>query len=33
VGRGFVEPDAVGYVRMGWPEVAVNVLIWMHRSG
>ncbi|OEL33319.1 Pentatricopeptide repeat-containing protein [Dichanthelium oligosanthes] len=21
------------YVRMGWPEVAVNVLVWMHRSG
>uniref|UniRef100_A0A0D9W174 DYW domain-containing protein n=1 Tax=Leersia perrieri TaxID=77586 RepID=A0A0D9W174_9ORYZ len=21
------------YVRMGWPQVAVNVLVWMHRSG
>ncbi|KAM0901664.1 hypothetical protein ACQ4PT_019825 [Festuca glaucescens] len=21
------------YVRMGWPEVAVHVLVWMHRSG
>lgn len=21
------------YVRMGWPEVAVNVLVWMHQSG
>ncbi|KAF8757464.1 hypothetical protein HU200_010987 [Digitaria exilis] len=21
------------YVQMGWPEVAVNVLVWMHRSG
>ncbi|GJM97202.1 hypothetical protein PR202_ga14111 [Eleusine coracana subsp. coracana] len=20
------------YVRMGWPEVAMNVLVWMHRS-
>ncbi|PUZ36152.1 hypothetical protein GQ55_9G016000 [Panicum hallii var. hallii] len=23
----------LAYVRMGWPEVAVNVLVWMHRSG
>ncbi|KAG8061722.1 hypothetical protein GUJ93_ZPchr0003g17186 [Zizania palustris] len=22
----------LAYVRMGWPEVAVNVLVWMHRS-
>ncbi|CAM0877904.1 unnamed protein product [Alopecurus aequalis] len=21
------------YVRMGWPEVAMDVLVWMHRSG
>ncbi|XP_008803679.3 pentatricopeptide repeat-containing protein At3g13880-like [Phoenix dactylifera] len=21
------------YVRVGWPEVATNILVWMHRSG
>ncbi|XP_042408408.1 pentatricopeptide repeat-containing protein At3g13880-like [Zingiber officinale] len=21
------------YVRIGWPEVAANILVWMHRSG
>ncbi|XP_072970323.1 pentatricopeptide repeat-containing protein At3g13880-like [Typha angustifolia] len=21
------------YIRMGWPEVAMNILVWMHRSG